>query len=76
MGGIWERWDDPSKPAEFLGSVEEWHHIRPSSGATGKKGKAKSTSLAESRCAKNSADHNIYFQPKLCGFGDTGHATK
>ena len=31
MGGIEERWDDPSKPAEFLGS-EEWHHIRPSSG--------------------------------------------
>ena len=31
MGGIEERWDDPSKPAEFLGSEEEWHHIRPSS---------------------------------------------
>ena len=27
MGGIKERWDDPSKPAEFLGSAEEWHHI-------------------------------------------------
>ena len=26
MGGIEERWDDPSKPAE------EWHHVRPSSG--------------------------------------------
>ena len=25
MGGIEERWDDPSKPAEFLGSAEEWH---------------------------------------------------
>ena len=25
-GGIEERWDDPSKPAE------EWHHVRPSSG--------------------------------------------
>ena len=31
MGGIEERWDDPSKPAEFLGSAEEWHHV-PSSG--------------------------------------------
>ena len=32
MGGIKERWNDPSKPAEFLGSAEEWHHVRPSSG--------------------------------------------
>ena len=32
MGGIKERWDDLSKPAEFFGSVEEWHHVRPSSG--------------------------------------------
>ena len=32
MGGIEEKWDDPSKPAEFLGSVEEWHHVTPSSG--------------------------------------------
>ena len=32
MGGIEERWDDPSKPAEFLGSAEEWHHVRHSSG--------------------------------------------
>ena len=32
MGEIRERWDDPSKPAEFLGSAEEWHHARPSSG--------------------------------------------
>ena len=32
MGRIDERWDDPSKPAEFLGSAEEWHHVRPSSG--------------------------------------------
>ena len=32
MGGIEERWDDPSKPAAFLGSAEEWHHVRPSSG--------------------------------------------
>ena len=32
MGGIEERWDDPSKPAEFLRSAEEWHHVRPSSG--------------------------------------------
>ena len=32
MGGIEERWDDPSKPAEFFGSAEEWHHVRPSSG--------------------------------------------
>ena len=32
MGGIEERWDDPSKQAEFLGSAEEWHHVRPSSG--------------------------------------------
>ena len=31
-GGIEERWDDPSKPAEFLRSAEEWHHVRPSSG--------------------------------------------
>ena len=31
MGGIEERWDDPSKPAEFLGSAEEWHHVRSSS---------------------------------------------
>ena len=27
MGGIEERWDDPSKPAEFLGSAEEWHYV-------------------------------------------------
>ena len=27
MGGIEERWDDPSKPAEFLGSAEEWYHV-------------------------------------------------
>ena len=32
MGGIEERWDDPSKPGEFLRSAEEWHHVRPSSG--------------------------------------------
>ena len=32
MGGIEERWDYPSKPAEFLGSAEEWHHVRPSPG--------------------------------------------
>ena len=32
MGGIEERWDDPSKSEEFLGSAEEWHHVRPSSG--------------------------------------------
>ena len=32
MGRIDERWDDPSKSAEFLGSAEEWHHIRLSSG--------------------------------------------
>ena len=32
MGGIEERWDDPSKPVEFLGSAEEWYHVRPSSG--------------------------------------------
>ena len=32
MGGIEERWDDPSNLAEFLGSAEEWHHVRPSSG--------------------------------------------
>ena len=32
MGGIEEKWDDPSKPAEFLGSAEEWHHVRPGSG--------------------------------------------
>ena len=32
FGGIEERWDDPSKPAEFLGSAEEWHHVRPSFG--------------------------------------------
>ena len=32
MGGIEERWDDPSKPAEFLGSAEELHNISPSSG--------------------------------------------
>ena len=32
MGGIEERWDDPSKPAEFLGSAEEWHHVGPCSG--------------------------------------------
>ena len=32
MVGIKERWDDPSKPAEFLGSAEEWHHVGPSSG--------------------------------------------
>ena len=27
MGRIEERWDDPSKAAEFLGSAEEWHHV-------------------------------------------------
>ena len=32
MGGNEERWDDPSKPEEFLGSAEEWHHVRPTSG--------------------------------------------
>ena len=32
MGGIEERWDDPSKPAEILKSAEVWHHVRPSSG--------------------------------------------
>ena len=32
MGRIEKRWDDPSKPAEFLGSAEEWHHVRLSSG--------------------------------------------
>ena len=32
MGGIEERWDDPSKPAEFFRSAEDWHHVRPSSG--------------------------------------------
>ena len=42
----------------------------------GKRGEAKPSSLAEPRCAKDSADHSIYFQPKLCGFGDTGHAAK
>ena len=31
MGGIGERWDDPSKPAEFLGSAVEWHHVGPCS---------------------------------------------
>ena len=31
MGGIEERWDDPSKPAEFLG-LAEWHHVGSSSG--------------------------------------------
>ena len=61
MGGIEERWDDPSKPAEFLGSAEEWHHVRPSSERREREARPKSTSLAESRCAKDSADHNIYF---------------
>ena len=35
MGEVEVTWDDPSKPAEFLGSAEEWlywHHVRPSSG--------------------------------------------
>ena len=32
MGGVEEGWDDPSKPAEFLRSADEWHHVRPSSG--------------------------------------------
>ena len=65
MGGIEERWDDPSKPAECLGSAEEWHHV--SSGRREKRGKAKSTSIAESWCAKDSAkavysaDHKFYF---------------
>ena len=59
MGGIEERWDDPSKPAEFLGSAEEWHHVRHSSGR--REREARPTSLAESRCAKDSADYNIYF---------------
>ena len=27
MGRIEERWDDPSKAAEFHGSAEEWHHV-------------------------------------------------
>ena len=31
-GGIEERWDDSSKPAEFIGSAEEWHHVKPRSG--------------------------------------------
>ena len=58
MIGIEERWDDPSKPAEFLRSA-------------GKRGKAKSTSLAESRCAKDSADHFFFiafiFSPNFVG---------
>ena len=32
MGGIEERRDDPSEPAEFLRSAEEWHHVKPNSG--------------------------------------------
>ena len=53
------------KTAEFLRSAEEWHRV--SDGRGKKRIKAKSTSLAESRCAKdsakavNSADHKIYF---------------
>ena len=27
MGGIEERWEGPSKAAEFLGAAEEWHHV-------------------------------------------------
>ena len=27
MGGIEERWEGPSKAAEFLGSAKEWNHI-------------------------------------------------
>ena len=27
MGRIEERWEGPSKAAEFLGSAEEWHHV-------------------------------------------------
>ena len=27
MGGIKERWEGPSKAAEFLGSAEDWHHV-------------------------------------------------
>ena len=47
MGGIEERWEGPSKTAEFLGLTEEWHHAW----VTGKRGK--STSLAEPRCPKD-----------------------
>ena len=47
-----------SKTAEFLGSAEEWHHVRDG---------RRQVYLAESQCAKgsakavNSADHKIYF---------------
>ena len=61
MGGIEERWDDPSKPAEFLGSAKESHHVRPSYGRREREARPKSTSFVESLCAKDSADHNIYF---------------
>ena len=27
MGRIEERWEGPSKAADFLGSAEEWHHV-------------------------------------------------
>ena len=56
MGGIEERWDDPSKPAEFLGSAEKWHHVRPSSGRREREARP---SLLHSLCAKDSAD--LYF---------------
>ena len=72
IGGIEERRDDPSKPAEFLGSAEEWHHVGPSSGRRERQAKP---SLLHS-LSRGVQRINIYFQPKLCGFGDTGHATK
>ena len=59
MAGIEERWNDPSKPAKFLGSAEEWYHVKPSSWRREREARPKSTSLAESRCAKDSADHNF-----------------
>ena len=62
MGGIEERWDDPSKPAEFLGSAEEWHHVRPSSGRRAREARPSLLhSLSRARCAKDSADQDIYF---------------
>ena len=49
MGGIEERWEGPSKSAEFLRSAEEWHHV--SSGRQERE--ASLLQLAESRCPKD-----------------------
>ena len=70
MGGIEERWDDPSKPAE------EWHHVRPSSGRRKREARPSLLHSLSPGVQRIQPIIEFIFRPKLCGFGDTGHATK